>query len=133
MLCNSRGGAVVARSMKGGARVPYWYEHGIWSMKHCGRVFGHHAGTDSGDLFIELSHTIKGRFFYKVGFDKERSGISKEITQKKYQYFLEAGYDIKRWANIAVRYGYEQIDNLDNVEDREQENHFMGMELSFRF
>ena len=53
-------------------------------MKHYGRVFGHHAGTDSDDLFIELSHTIKDRFFYKVGFDKERrrnkqGNYSKEI------------------------------------------------------
>jgi len=122
-----------AQPMKGGARVPYWYKHHIWSMKHYGRVFGHHSGTDSDDLFIELSHTIKDKFFYKVGFDKERSGISKEITQKKYQYFLEAGYDIKRWANIAVRYGYEEINNIDNVKDREQENHFVGAEVSFRF
>jgi lipid-binding SYLF domain-containing protein len=31
-----------------------WYEHSYWSMKNYGRVFGHHAGTDSDDLFIEL-------------------------------------------------------------------------------
>lgn len=122
-----------AQPMVGGSRVPYWYEHGIWSMKHYGRVFGHHAGTDSDDLFIELSHTIKDRFFYRVGFDKESSGISKPITQKKYQYFLEAGYDIRRWANFTIRYGYEEIDDLDNVKGVEQENHFIGTALTFTF
>lgn len=110
-----------------------WYSHGVWPMRYYGRVFGHHVGTDSDDLFVELSHTIKDRFSYKVGFDKERSGISKPITQKKHQYFLEAGYDIRRWANLTVRYGYEEINNLDNVKGREQENHFVGTALTLRF
>lgn len=110
-----------------------WYVHSVWPMTHYGRLFGHHAGTDSDDLYIELSHTIKDRFFYRVGFDKERSGISKPITQKKYQYFLEAGYDIRRWADLKVRYGYEEIDNLDNVKGVEQENHLVGTALTFRF
>ena len=110
-----------------------WYTHSVWPMKHHGREFGHHAGTDSDDLFIELSHAIKDKFLYKVGFDKERSGISKAYPEEKYQYFIEAGYDFKKWANIRVRYGYEQIDNLDNVKDSKQENHFIGTELRFRF
>jgi hypothetical protein len=110
-----------------------WYEHSYWPMKNYGRVFGHHAGTDSDDLFIELSHKINDNFFYKVGFDKERNGISKENTQEKYQYFLEAGYDFNKGANLLVRYGYEEIDNLDNVKDRKEENHFIGVELRFRF
>jgi len=110
-----------------------WYTHSLWAMKHHGRVFGHHAGTDSDDFFIELSHQIKDKFLYKVGFDKERSGISEVHTQEKYQYFLEAGYDFTKWSNLRVRYGYEEIDNLDNVKEREEVNHFMGMELSFRF
>lgn len=109
-----------------------WYKH-LWAMKHYGRVFGHHASTDSDDIFIELSHSIKDRFLYKLGFDKERSGISKAYPQEKYQYFIEAGYEFKKWANFMVRYGYEEINNLDNVKDRKEENHFIGAELRFRF
>jgi len=110
-----------------------WYTHSLWAMKYHGRVFGHHADTDSDDLFIELSHTIKDKFLYKVGFDKERSGIGKIHTQEKYQYFVEAGYDFTKWSNLRVRYGYEEIDNVDNVKGIKQENHFIGTELSFRF
>ena len=110
-----------------------WYSHGWWAMKYHGRVFGHHAGTDSDDLFIELSHQIKDNFFYKVGFDKERSGISKAYTQEKYEYFLEAGYDFKKWSTIKAGYCYEDINNLDNVKDRKQKNHFIGAEIGFRF
>ena len=110
-----------------------WYRHGYWDMKYHGRVFGHHAGTDSNDLFFELSHSIKDRFLYKLSFDKEKSGISKAYTQEKSQYFLEAGYDFTKGATFLVRYGYEEIDNLDNVKDIKEKNHFIGAQLSFRF
>jgi hypothetical protein len=110
-----------------------WYSHGWWAMKYHGRVFGHHAGTDSDDLFIELSHTIKDSYFYKVSFDKERNGISKENTQEKYQYFLETGYNFKKWSTITLGYCFEQINNVENVKDRKEKNHFIGTELRFRF
>jgi len=110
-----------------------WYSHGWWAMKYHGRVFGHHAGSDSDDLFIELSHKIKDNFFYKLGFDKEKSGLSKIYTQEKCQYFLEAGYDFKKWSTVNVEYWYEDINNVDNVKDSKEKNHFIGTEISFRF
>ena len=109
-----------------------WYEHPIWPMRYYGRVFGHHAGTDSDDLFVELSHAIKGKFLYKLGFDRERGGLSKPYPQEKDQYFLEAGYNLG-WTNFMVRYGHEEINNLGNVKDSKQENHLIGAELTFRF
>jgi hypothetical protein len=110
-----------------------WYEHTYWPMKYYGRVFGHHAGTDSDDIFFELSHKIKDKFTYKIGFDKERNGISKEYVQQKYQYIIEVGYDLTRWLNISMSFGYEEIENVDNVEDRKEENRFIGTEVNFSF
>ena len=110
-----------------------WYKHGIWSMKYYGRVFGHHAGTDSDDLFVELFHQIDPQFSYRLAFDKERSGLSKEYIQEKQQFFLEARYGFKGWSNFTVRYSYEEIDNVANVKDSTQENHFIGAEVSFWF
>ena len=110
-----------------------WYKHGIWSMKYYGRVFGHHTGTDSDDLFLELSHQINPHFLYKLAFDKERSGLSKQYIQEKQQVFVEATYEFKTWSNLTIRYSYEEIDNVNNVKAAAQENHFIGTELSFRF
>ncbi|NQT68955.1 MAG: hypothetical protein HQ552_05195, partial [Desulfobacteraceae bacterium] len=110
-----------------------WYSHGSYPMTYSGRVFGHHAGTDSDDLFIELSQTLENRFSCKIGFDKERNGISQSNTQEKYQYFLETGYDIAEWLDLAVRYSYEEISNYENLKDNEQKNHFMGIELKCNF
>ena len=110
-----------------------WYRHGSYPMRYSGRVFGHHAGTDSDDLFIELAQTLDNKFSYKIGFDKERNGISQSNTQEKYQYFLETGYSIAEWLDLAVRYAYEEISNYENVKDHKQKNHFMGIELKCNF
>ena len=110
-----------------------WYKHGSYPMTYSGRVFGHHAGTDSDDLFVELSQTFENSFSYKIGFDKERSGISRSNTQEKYQYLLETGYSIAEWLDLAVRYSYEEISNYENVKDHKQKNHFMGIEFKCNF
>jgi hypothetical protein len=113
---------------------PYaWYRHGWWAMKYHGRVFGHHAGTDSDDLFIELFQTLENKFSYKIGFDKERSGISESDTQEKYQYFFETGYDITKYLKLAVSYSYEEVNNYENGKDSKQKNHFMGIEFKCDF
>jgi hypothetical protein len=82
-----------------------WYGHRLWPMTHYGRVFGHHAGTDSDDLFFEISHRIRDRFSYKLSFDRERSGLSNPCTQKKLQYFAEAGWKITKWLKVTITYG----------------------------
>jgi hypothetical protein len=110
-----------------------WYSHSLWSMTHYGRVFGHHAGTDSDDLFIEISHAVNDTFRYRVGFDRERGGISQEYPEEKYQFFIETGFDPRKWCNLTIRYGYEEITNVGNVEDAKEKNHFIGTELKFRF
>jgi hypothetical protein len=110
-----------------------WYAHGIWAMKFKGRVFGHHAGTDSDDLFFELCHRINHGFRYTLGFDREKSGLSKQCVQEKNQFFLKAEYELREWWNLAARYAYEAIDNAENVEGATQENHLIGVEVGFRF
>ncbi len=110
-----------------------WYSHSVWTMKYYGRVFGHHAGTDADDLFIELSHKPNDKILYYLSFDKERSGISKAYCQEKFQYFLGAGYDLIKGASLSVQYGFEEIDNVDNVKGRKQENHLIGAEFTFNF
>jgi hypothetical protein len=110
-----------------------WYTHSVWPMTHYGRVFGHHAGTDSDDLFLELLHKINDRFSYKLGFDKERSGLSKPTIQEKQQYFIEAGCTINEWLKVTITYGSEEISNVGNVKGAEQENSLISTEVGFRF
>lgn len=110
-----------------------WYNHASYPMRYEGRVFGHHAGSDADDIFLEWSHSFE-KFFYKLGFDRERSGIrSAAYPQFKNQYFGEMGYRFNANANITFRYAYEDINNLGNVQDERQKNHFLGMETAIYF
>ncbi len=110
-----------------------WYRHPTYPMHYEGRVFGHHAGGDADDIFIEWSHSFN-KLFYKLSFDRERSGIKSEPhTQTKSQYSGEIGYRINPHTNITLRYAFEDINNADNVQDARQRNHFMGVEAALFF
>jgi hypothetical protein len=111
----------------------HWYRHSVWPMTHYGRVFGHHAGTDSDDLFFELSHRIGDRFSYKLSFDKERSGLSKANIQEKQQYFIEAGCKITAWLKVTITYGREELSNAGNVQGAEQTNSLVAGTVGFDF
>jgi hypothetical protein len=80
-----------------------------------------------------LFQTLENKFSYKIGFDKERSGISESDTQEKYQYFFETGYDITKYLKLAVSYSYEEVNNYENGKDSKQKNHFMGIEFKCDF
>ena len=110
-----------------------WYNHPSYPMRNDGRVFGHHAGSDAEDIFVEWSQDFR-KIFYKIGFDRERSGAhSKTYTQSKNQYSAEVGYRINEYSDISVQYGYEDIKNFNYVQDDRERNHFAGVEATLRF
>ncbi len=110
-----------------------WYTHSFWPMEYYGNVFGHHAGSDSDDIFLGLSHRLTDCFSYEIGFDRERSGLSLADTQEKHQYFLKAGFKMSELLRFTLRYAYETIDNYENIKDQRQRNHFLGTEITWDF
>jgi hypothetical protein len=110
-----------------------WYTHPVWPMRYYGRVFGHHAGPDSDDLFFEISHKIRDTFSLKLSLDRERNGLSNPWTQKKVQYFIEAGWKITKWLNLTITCGHEEITNAGNLEGAEQKNRIVAGMVGFEF
>jgi hypothetical protein len=110
-----------------------WYNHSYYPMRYDGRVFGHHVGSDAEDFFLEWSQSFE-KLSYKIGFDRERSGIkTKTNPQSKNQYFLEAGWRFNLRYGINLRYVYEDIRNADYAQDEKQRNHFVGVETNLYF
>jgi predicted porin len=102
-------------------------------MRYEGQVFGDYVGTDAEDIFVEWSQDFE-KIFYKLGFDRERSGIqTKASPQFKNQYSVEVGYRINSNSNITLRYAYEDINNLGNVQGERQRNQFLGVEYAINF
>jgi len=110
-----------------------WYTHSSYPMRYEGRVFGHHAGSDAEDIFVEWSHQFD-KTFYKIGFDREKSGVqTRPAPQFKNQYFAEAGWQIHRQSKITLRYAYEDVHNAGYVRDERLHNHYFGIETSIFF
>ena len=110
-----------------------WYNHNYYPMRFHDRVFGHHAGSDAEDIFIEWSHSFE-KIFYKLSYDWEKSGVKmKTYPQKKHQVFVEAGYRANAHVQISLRYGFEEIRNLGYIENARQRNHLLGIEAALFF
>lgn len=110
-----------------------WYVHSAYPMQYEGRVFGHHAGCEANDFFLEWSHSFN-KVYYKLSFDMERSGIkTKTYTESKNQYLGELGYRVNNNASVTLRYFYEDIKNLGNVQDASRQNQYMGVEAILEF
>ena len=94
---------------------------------------GHHAGSDAEDIFVEWSQDFE-KFSYKLSFDREKSGIQTQTyPQFKNQYSVEMGYRINSNSKITLRYAYEDINNLGNVQGERQRNQFLGVEYAIHF
>jgi hypothetical protein len=110
-----------------------WYNHTYYPMRYEGQVFGDYVGTDAEDIFVEWSQDFE-KFSYKLSFDRERSGIqTKASPQFTNQYSGEIGYRINSNSNITLRYAYEDINNLGNVQGERQGNQFLGVEYAIYF
>lgn len=110
-----------------------WYVHPSYPMRYDDRVFGHHAGTDSDDIFVQWSQDIKN-FSYKLSYDRERSGFqTKTHAQVKNQYSSELGYFFNNLLKVTLQYAYEEIENLGYIEGRMQKNYFLGITSAFYF
>lgn len=110
-----------------------WYRHPVWAMMHYGNVIGHHAGTDSDDLYFELSYQAGEDWRFRAAFDRERSGLSKPYSREKQQYFLEVDCRCTERLHGALTCGHEKITHLDYTEGSEQKNQFIGAELRVMF
>jgi hypothetical protein len=106
-----------------------------WQRNHrrCLSVFGDHIGSDVEDIFIEWSQNFD-QLSYKLSFDRVRSGIqTKNYPQFDFTYSGEIGYQIEPNTKITLKYAYENIINVGNVQNYNQRNQFLGVEYAIYF
>jgi len=113
-----------------------WYTHGIYTTgyKYKGRVIGHHMGTDSKDIFLEISYLIPerdGRI--SIFYGREEHNLSGTIREKKDEAHVKVYLRLTRDVKVEASYGYGRIENLGNIpaEDRKI-NIIIGM-ISYNF
>ena len=113
-----------------------WYSHHIYTggYTYKGRIIGHHMGTDSKDIFMEVSYLIperNGRI--SVSYDREEHNLSGAVREKKDEANLKVDIRITKDVEVKASYGYGRIKNIGNMPDEDKGiNTVMGM-ISYTF
>lgn len=113
-----------------------WYNHGTYTAGYTykGRIIGHHIGTDSKDIFVELSYLIPerdGRI--AISYDREEHNLSGTVREKKDDLSLIANLELMRDIRLRLSYSYGDIKNSGNVSGKDKKiNTIIGM-ISYNF
>lgn len=113
-----------------------WYKHHIYKSGYTykGRIIGHHMGTDSKDIFMEVSYLIPerdGRL--SISYDREEHNLSGAVREKKDEANLKIDIRITKDVDIKASYGYGRIKNMGNMPAEDKGiNTVMGM-ISYNF
>lgn len=100
-----------------------WYTHHIYTSGYTykKRIIGHHMGTDSNDLFFELSYLIperNGRI--SISYDKQKHNLSGDVKEKEEGISLRVNIRLIKGLELKTAYSYGKIENIDNVPDEDK-------------
>ncbi len=107
-----------------------FYEHSLYTSGYTykGRVIGHHMGTDSKDLFLQLSHYPTQDMMVELACDRQTHRLSAD-RQPTLDVF-ECNLTLFPSDDWRVRAGY-RYENWDNRGD--DDNHILQLVLIRRF
>ncbi|MGE5294488.1 MAG: capsule assembly Wzi family protein [Solirubrobacterales bacterium] len=107
-----------------------FYTHSVYTSGYTyeGRVIGHHMGTNSSDLFVQLSHYLTKDLVLDLSFDRQTSDLTTEEEASLDIY--EAGltfFASKDW-RVEAAYRYESAEDV-GMDD----NHVIQVGLTRKF
>ena len=113
-----------------------WYNHSIWQTgyRYEGRIIGHHMGTDSKDLFLEVSYLIpevNGKL--SIAYDNMVHNLSGDVNEKKQEIYVKADLDLTESLRINAAYGYGKIKNIDNIPGHDDNINTFLIQLNYYF
>lgn len=107
-----------------------FYAHSLYlsGYTYKGRVIGHYMGTDSRDVFVQLSHYLTGDLLVSLAYDRQTHDLSAE--DRLVSNMFECGLVFFRWPNWQIEAGY-RYENTDELLGGD--NHIFQMHLIRRF
>ena len=114
----------------------YWYTHHIYQSGYTydGRIIGHHMGSDSKDLFAELSYRLTDRGDYiAVAYDREEHNRSAPVRSKKDEVSLMLECTVMKKLRVSATYGYGKIENFENVSGDNRNVNLAAITMRYSF
>ncbi len=116
---------------------PYiWYTHGVYTsgMTYGDMVMGHHMGTNSTDLFYELSVRIpEARARLLLSYDRKTHDITGPVQEQIQEVMLKAELLLSEHLELTLSAGDGRIENPANLPDPALDVHEAAMEARYRF
>ncbi len=107
-----------------------FYTHSAYTSgyTHEGRVIGHHMGTDSRDVFVQLSHYICDDVIVNLAYDRQTHDLS--AATHPVVNILECDLTFFRWPHWQIKAGYRYEDTDEQDDDG---NHIFQLQVIRRF
>jgi hypothetical protein len=99
---------------------PVWYKHHIYRSGYTykGRVIGHHMGTDSDDLFFELSYLMPElNGGVRVAYDRERHNLSGSVNPTEDEVSISVKLGMKRGLSVEGKCSAEKLKDFGVDDD----------------
>lgn len=99
-------------------RPNVWYNHHIYTAGYTyyGRIIGHHMGTDSKDLYVEIEYLFqKMPMSVNVYLDKEKHSLSNQIKPEVKEYGLKINLNLTK--DIKMNLSFTQLETTKNFGD----------------
>jgi len=114
----------------------FWYNHHIYTSGYTydGGVIGHHMGSDSRDLYAEISYRFNGRGdSVAVAYDREEHNLSKKVRAKKDEASVRVEYNVLKNLKINASYGHARLTNFEDVEGSKKNVDMAAITMQYSF
>ena len=99
-----------------------------------GRIIGHHMGSDSRDLFAEISYRFNERGDQvAVAYDREEHNLSKEVRAKKDEVSVRMEYNIMKNLKVSASYGHGRLNNFEDVPGNKKNVDMAAITMRYSF
>ncbi|VAX31992.1 hypothetical protein MNBD_NITROSPIRAE02-583 [hydrothermal vent metagenome] len=113
-----------------------WYNHDIYrtGYRYKGRVIGHHMGTDSRDLFFEMTYRVPEiNGWIKLSYDMEKHNLSSTVNPTKIESSVGVKFDVGGGVSMEGRYISGRLKDYEDLSDKQSRINLMSFELSYNF
>ncbi|NOZ24816.1 MAG: capsule assembly Wzi family protein [Nitrospirae bacterium] len=121
-----------------------WYNHDIYrtGYRYKGKVIGHHVGTDSRDLFFEMSYLVpEVNGWIKLSYDKEKHNLSGSTSSTntdgsrpvKTESSVGMKFDVWRGMSVEGRYVYARLKDFEGLPEKDSRINLFTLEMSYNF
>jgi hypothetical protein len=113
-----------------------WYLNGKYTSGYTYKavIIGHHMGTDSRDLFAELTCRVPEKNArVSLAFERREHNLSFDVNEREREISVRADLELTETTDLDLAYGYAWVDNAGNISGVERSIRSVEAGITRRF